>query len=231
MRKYRHYIKEKMKTDYKKAAIFVYWLNDYIEYIRNEKNFVPGQLINYKRGQIVLVNFGYRIGSELGGNHYAIVLDVKNSRHNNTLTVVPLKSKKDKESPYSKVYHVPLGECVTELLYDKAFKIINSCNEETKEIVREVVVADLDKEREAKLRARLKILKRDLRMAKNVVLFIDRLNKESVADIGQVVTVSKQRISMPCKKQDTLTDVIVPKEIMKIIDDKLNFLYCDIDAE
>ena len=68
-------------------------------------------------------------------------------------------------------------------------------------------------------------------MAKNVVLFIDRLNKESVADIGQVVTVSKQRISMPCKKQDTLTDVIVPKEIMKIIDDKLNFLYCDIDAE
>ena len=40
-----------MKTDYKKAAIFVYWLNDYIEYIRNEKNFVPGQLINYKRGQ------------------------------------------------------------------------------------------------------------------------------------------------------------------------------------
>lgn len=186
-------------------------------------------MINYKRGQIVLVNFGYRIGSELGGNHYAIVLDVKNSRHNNTLTVVPLKSKKDKETPYSKIYHVPLGECVTDLLRNKVFNIIDLCNEETKKIVKEVVGKSLEKEREEQLRVRLKILKRELRVAQNVVLFIERLNKESVADIGQVTTISKQRISLPCKKQDVLADVIVPREIMKTIDDKLNFLYCDID--
>ena len=31
-----------------------------------EQNFRPNYNINYRRGQVILVDFGYRIGSELG---------------------------------------------------------------------------------------------------------------------------------------------------------------------
>ena len=109
-----------MCSNYKKSAIFVYWLNDYIEYIKQEDTFNPSFNITYKRGQIVFVNFGYKIGSELGGNHYAVVLDVKNSKQSKTLLVVPLKSKKETPTKYSQIYHIPLGQCVKHLLYNKA---------------------------------------------------------------------------------------------------------------
>ena len=49
----------------------------------------------YKRGDVIKVNFGHRIGREHGGLHYAIVLDVKNPLQSNLLTVVPLTSVKE----------------------------------------------------------------------------------------------------------------------------------------
>lgn len=96
LRKYKNYISEQIKDNYKKVALLVYWLNDYINYIKNEKSFEPNRNIKYKRGQIVFVNFGFRIGNELGGRHYAIVLDQNNAPYERTLTVVPLRSNKKK---------------------------------------------------------------------------------------------------------------------------------------
>ena len=96
LRKYKNYISEQIKDNYKKVALLVYWLNDYINYIKNEKSFEPNRNIKYKRGQIVFVNFGFRIGNELGGRHYAIVLDQNNAPYERTLTVVPLRSNKNK---------------------------------------------------------------------------------------------------------------------------------------
>ena len=230
LRKYRHYIKDKMHADYKRAAIFVYWLNDYIEYIRTESTFNPHKLINYKRGQIVFVNFGYRIGSELGGNHYAIVLDVKNSRYNNTLTVVPLKSFKNKETSYSKIYQVRLGETISQLLLSKADSIIL---ETTQEILDNAsVIKNMDSISSAELDAlmsKMRLLKRKIRIARNIVEYTKKLKKESVADLGQITTISKQRINMPCKANDILTNIIVPNELMSEIDKKMNYLYCHLD--
>ncbi len=102
LRKFRKFIKAAITTNYKKSAIFVYWLNDYISFLNEENQFNPSYNISYKRGQIVFINFGYRIGRELGGNHYAVVLDVKNSRHSHTVTVVPLNSKKNTKQPIQK---------------------------------------------------------------------------------------------------------------------------------
>ena len=38
LRKYKNYISEQIKDNYKKVALLVYWLNDYINYIKNEKS-------------------------------------------------------------------------------------------------------------------------------------------------------------------------------------------------
>ena len=62
----------------------------------------------FKRGTIVYVKFGINIGSELSGNHFAIVLDKYDKVTKSTLTVVPLSSKNNKYyqalTPYDNIY-------------------------------------------------------------------------------------------------------------------------------
>lgn len=78
----------------KRAMLLAYWIKTYIQYIRNEDKFSPQSVFRLKRGSIVQVEFGYRVGRELGGRHYAAVLDADNSIYRNTVTVVPLGSVK-----------------------------------------------------------------------------------------------------------------------------------------
>lgn len=63
----------------KKADLISYWLQSYAEFIRFEEKFNPSKLLAYTRGDIIRVNFGFRVGAELGGLHYAVVLDKKKS--------------------------------------------------------------------------------------------------------------------------------------------------------
>ena len=59
----------------KKADVISFWLKEYSNYIQNEENFNYKRVMHYKRGDVVQLNFGFNIGSEHGGLHYAIVLD------------------------------------------------------------------------------------------------------------------------------------------------------------
>lgn len=226
LKKYRSFIKQKLQENYKKAAIFVYWLNDYIEYIKAEATFRPEMNMNYKRGQIVFVNFGFRIGTELGGNHYAVVLDVKNSKYNKTITVVPLKSQKDRITKYSALYHVPLGECVKTLLEDKAFSLLKTNKSEMIKVA--VALTSGEPVNEEEVSKRISDMKRNKRIALNVLDYTENLKNESVADIGQITTISKQRINHPCKNKDVLAGVIIPEELMNEIDNKIKKLYIGI---
>lgn len=226
LKKYRAFIKQKLSENYKKAAIFIYWLNDYIEYIKAEATFNPAMNITYKRGQIVFVNFGFRIGSEIGGNHYAIVLDVKNSKQSKTLTVVPLKSKKDKETKYASIYHVPLGECVKILLENKAINIISDNKRSAIDVAMKITSGSKPPDQE--ISKKIEYIKRNKRIANNILEYTKRLKTESVADIGQITTISKQRINHPCKNKDVLAGVIIPDVLMTEIENKIKKLYIGI---
>ncbi|WP_455719594.1 type II toxin-antitoxin system PemK/MazF family toxin [Agathobacter sp.] len=68
------------------------WLSSWIFYISTEKDFDSTKLMTYKRGDIVHVNFGFNVHNELGGTHYAVVVENDNPASNGTVTVVPLKS-------------------------------------------------------------------------------------------------------------------------------------------
>lgn len=68
------------------------WLSSWIYYLSAEKNFDSNKLMTYKRGDIVHVNFGFNVHNELGGTHYAVVVENDNPSSNGTVTVVPLKS-------------------------------------------------------------------------------------------------------------------------------------------
>ena len=228
--KYHKYVKDSMKTNYKKAALLVYWLNDYLAYIKAEATFNPSMNIAYKRGQVVFVNFGYRIGSELGGEHYAIVLDVKNSKHSKTLTVLPLKSNKNKTTAYSKIYYFSLGTKVKTLLVEKANSIINENFNEALGLAQVItakkeVHPEYDPKEDAELVKTLSRLKRNRRIADNILLYAQKLNNESVADIGQIITISKQRIKHPCKTSDVLTGVIIDENTMLEISKQIEKFY------
>lgn len=61
----------------------------YNEATDNNQRYFP----KFKRGAIIYVKFGINIGSEMSGNHFAIVLDKYDKETKSTLTVVPLSSK------------------------------------------------------------------------------------------------------------------------------------------
>lgn len=86
------YINSPEEKYLKKASLLSYWLENFSDYVKEENNFQPKELISYKRGDVIKVNFGFNVGSEHGGLHYAIVLDNNNLHSSPVITVVPLSS-------------------------------------------------------------------------------------------------------------------------------------------
>lgn len=92
----------------KQQHIMAEWLDTWSKYISFEKGFMPQRLKYYKRGEIVLAHFGYNVGSELGGTHFAVVVENNNNKSNSNVAVVPLSSlddgKTEKDLHCSEVY-------------------------------------------------------------------------------------------------------------------------------
>ena len=78
--------------DKKQQSLLNDWLNIWSKYLTLENNFDSKRLVYYKRGDIVLANFGYNVGSEFGGSHYAVVVENNNNIANTLVTVVPISS-------------------------------------------------------------------------------------------------------------------------------------------
>lgn len=94
IRKYVLYAKHLASTNAKNFERFKSWMHTYISYKSNETKFSPTYLPKYEQGQIIFVDFGCGIRHEFSYPHYAIVLNTKDRKKNDLLTVVPLTSKK-----------------------------------------------------------------------------------------------------------------------------------------
>lgn len=108
---------EKNRSE-KQALNLCKWLKAYSWYLRNEKTFAPLKMPKYQRGAVVKVNFGYNVNHELGGVHYAVVLNNNNPQSEDLITIVPLTSAKEKQK--LRMGMVPLGD---ELYYTMLAKI------------------------------------------------------------------------------------------------------------
>lgn len=80
------------------------WLNSWIYYLSYEDTFDSSKLMTYKRGDIVHVNFGFNVHNELGGCHYAIVVEVDNAPSSGCVTVVPLRSEDTEEEALNNMH-------------------------------------------------------------------------------------------------------------------------------
>lgn len=83
--------------DEKRGKIFIDWLKTQNQYLEWEIGFDPTYLRAYKRAEIVLAHFGFNVGAEYGGMHYAVVIR-DSSKSNPNVNVVPLSSLEEDES-------------------------------------------------------------------------------------------------------------------------------------
>lgn len=87
-----------IEMKYKPGRILATWLSEWAQYIEKEPTFAPDSLKAYKRGEIVLMDFGFRIGAEIGGLHYAVIIEKNNNPKAGTVGIVPLQSLKPGET-------------------------------------------------------------------------------------------------------------------------------------
>lgn len=212
----------------KRSMLIAYWLKQYVRYLRKEDSFAPESVFKLKRGAIVRVEFGYRVGRELGGRHYAVVLDCKNRIQGNTVTVVPLGSIKEdtRENEYDIVLeggiYTPVQKKLSALI-DDAEKLLDEAMEMGQEI------RDAENGEKAAVKA---VQRQKVEMAKDAIerakLWsneIDHMKRGSVAKLSQITTISKMRISQPLKKTHPLYGVRLSSEDMDKIDAGLKRLY------
>jgi len=76
----------------KQITIIAEWLNQWAGLLMREKGFKPELMPRYKRGDILFVDFGWNVGHEFGGVHYAAVLENNNNKSSGTILVIPLTS-------------------------------------------------------------------------------------------------------------------------------------------
>lgn len=218
----------------KKANLISYWLEEYSHYLIAEETYNYKRVLHYKRGDVVQLNFGFNIGSEHGGLHYAIVLDNNNLQSSPVVTVIPLSSGTE-ENTYSR--DVYLGNELYERLnskYNKLNEQILKELEESKQLDTIIEYARLNPndqnpdgiskilnklvERKAKLQDEFDRLKK----YKNEV---DKLKSGSIALMEQITTVSKMRIYKPQNANDLLYDVTFSDGALDKITARLKELY------
>lgn len=228
----------------KKANILSYWLQDYASFIEFENNFDPTKNISYKRGNIIKLNFGFNIGSEYGGLHYAIVLDNHNEHNSPVVTVIPLTSLKE-----NKVIHpnsVDLGNEIYYSLnskYEKAKKQLYEERDSMKNITK--TLSNLISTSETAITSNTDIhkdidnaksllndfnTKMDYNIAQQNYLVkmydeISKMKQGSIALVNQITTISKIRIFDPRNIKGVLYGISLSEESMEKINQKMQELY------
>lgn len=116
--------------DNKRSEKIAHWVENWIKYLKTEGEFNPRSIKALSRGSIVYADFGFNVGMEYGGLHYAIVLNKKDSRSNHLLQVLPLTSVKETTDMNKlKYFQLPIGDEVFQLLRNKVIQKTNELNE------------------------------------------------------------------------------------------------------
>ena len=199
----------------KKADLICYWIKDWINYLSYEDIFKTKTHHKYKRGSILNVNFGFNIGSELGGLHLAIVIDKNDSIKKSMLTIIPLTSVKE-HTDISKLNKdkLPLGVIINKLIITK---VANESNENLSQIKK----YDEDNGSYEEL---LKLLKEHDIISGHIDQLL-KMKLGSIAHVGQIKSISKLRIVSPTRKNDLLDNIILPDKTLDIIDNKILELF------
>lgn len=85
----------------KTKGIFIDWIPLHNKFLREEHSYDYSKHIVYKRKMVIPVEFGFGVGAEYGGFHWAVVVQ-NDSRSARTVVVVPLSSLKPGQKTHYK---------------------------------------------------------------------------------------------------------------------------------
>lgn len=101
-----------IKQDIQNSKKIGNWLEKQSHIFKSESNNIILNKPNFKRGQIIKVDFGVNMGSELSNTHFAIVLNNDDNNNVDNITVIPLTSK----TGYKRLY---IGNVLKDFEKDK----------------------------------------------------------------------------------------------------------------
>lgn len=210
----KNFFDEFVSTTSKRCYLIANWLKFYFAYLRNEQEFLNKK--NYKTfkyGQVIRVSFGFNIGHELGGIHYAIVINNDDSPYSSDLIVIPLSSKHKEISTNTKESRIDIGFELKNIIKNK----IDSVAEKMLNLMK-----NIDREN---------IKEEDTNKLKKFMELYDKLNTEyenmsdgSIILTKQIRFITKMRIMAPTTKTDYFNNIILSTETMHKITDKLKSL-------
>lgn len=223
----------------KKANLLSYWLESFSDYIREEATFKPKELLSYKRGDVIKVNFGFNVGSEHGGLHYAVVLDNNNLQNSPVVTVIPLSSGTPDTTYERDVFlgrelYTKLNAKNKSLLenakkkYDENNQIMITLNHTIKEAEKSgISIENIEGIDEIlnNLRIRQNDVNKDIKLLEKYDKEISHMKQGSIAMMEQITTVSKMRIYVPKKSTDILYGISFSAESMEKLTKQLINLY------
>jgi mazF family toxin-antitoxin system len=118
---YLHLLQRMDDEGNKRSDKIAQWIENWVKYLKIEQVFNPRSIQALKRGSVVYADFGFNVGREYGGLHYAIVLNKIDARSNHLLHVLPLTSVKETTDISNlKYFQLPIGDEVFQLLINKA---------------------------------------------------------------------------------------------------------------
>lgn len=223
------YISADEESNLKKVQLISKWLTDFSNYVMFEDKFEASRNIAYKRGDIVKVNFGFNIGSELGGVHYAIVIDNCNKHNANTVTVVPLSSYKPGKALYDRDLYI--GSEFYALVDSRNARLYNEAKEKFREQKQTIAVlkrhtADADaSELLTHLIKQAEELDRKIKFLNKCNAELSLMKSGSIVKIEQIRTISKMRILDPKKTHDVLYGIHLSDATMDKINEKIKELF------
>ena len=203
------------------------------------------RFIKYKRGTIVMVNFGTSIGNELSGNHFAVVLNKKDSPNSGEITVLPLTSKANKsninlgneliQNVFSDVLKsmqdlVAFSAIIEDLLMDEngTFKYHEGQSVTFHDSLIEHYCMIIKPKKAASdgiihytTNEIADVINKALNMLQNITNFYNGKAKDSYAKILSITTISKYRIKKSINALDPIGKIQLSKEIMDRIDTEI----------
>lgn len=214
----------KSSDDTSKADKLAYWIDDYTRFLSRETTFNPEKQMSYRRGDIVKVHLGYRIGNEEGGLHFAIVMDRHNSKKSGVVTVVPLTSKK--KGKKINANNVDLGNELFRLMMSKHDKLRKEITAEIHDITNKLKdTEDADQSEIDSINTRLDELQSKAYELSDIRKSILKMKEGSIALPNQIVTVSKLRIYDPRHSGDVLYGIRLSDTILSRIDEKIKDMF------
>ena len=217
----------------KKVNLISYWQKDYINYIKDENAFNPINLKTYERGDIIKVNLGFNIGSELGGLHYCVVLDKKNNRNSPVITVIPLSSQKTTKVNKNSIM---LGNDIYNKLVEKSNQLLEDSQKEieenkskllieTKKHMEKNATSDEIYKKTIELNNNITEAYKKLELAEKINNEVQKMKYGSIAIINQIRVISKQRIYDPKTEFDILSGIKLSDDNLDLIDEKIRKMF------